>query len=184
MRSVRLENIPSTNDTIRNVTRLVFHGALHSFHYEPGSPWAKAAFLKAEDCQRYLDATKNGIPWPEEPTRIVITEPCDPESGDLEHVRVMIEKNLSRCVRIVDIDPEWKPKALFAFAKDGGKRRIDRVVNGHDSKARRICDFQFCSVADAVTFRSQAEKHEDFVKCLISYATDPCTSTAVRKGPI
>jgi hypothetical protein len=181
VRSARLENIPSTNAHHADVTRLVFHGAIHSFRYNLGNSWAEFTFIKAEDCQKYLEATKNGIPWPEDKARIIVTTPCEAETGELDYLQVIIKNGLSRCVRVVDIDPEWKPQALRRIAEQYN-RKMERIVNGHDTKGRRICDFRFCKVADAVTFKSQMDKDADFATCHVSYSADPCTSEGIHKG--
>jgi hypothetical protein len=182
VRTVRLTNIPGTNKIISNITRLVFFGAIMSIRYEPGSSWAEVTFVKAEECQKYLDATKNGLSWPEEKDRVIIIAPCDPESGLMEHVEIIVQKGITRCVRVVDIDSEWKPLALKNMAEQSG-RKIDRVINGHDTKSRRIVDFRFCKTADAVTFKAELQKDEDFVNCHISYSADPCSmATDVHNG--
>ncbi len=182
IRTVRLTNIPGTSTIISDLTRLVFFGAIMSIRYEPGNSWAEVTFVQAEECQKYLDATKNGLSWPEENDRVIIVAPSDLQSGSMEHIDIIVQKGITRCVRVVDIDSEWKPLALKTIAEQSG-RKIDRVINGHDTKNRRIVEFRFCKTADAIAFKAELQKDEDFVKCHISYSADPCAmATAVHHG--
>lgn len=179
-----------TNTTVVNITRLIFHGAVHTIRYEPGNSTAEVTFLKGTDCKKYLDATANGIPWPEEQDRVIVTEPCDAENGSMEHFALVIQNNFTRCIRVIGLESDWKTMALKRLAdgkkKDDGKydRTVERMINGHDSSKRRIVDFRFCKIADAITFKAEMERDKVFEDGVtVTYTTDPCaTATGVHNG--
>jgi hypothetical protein len=107
----------------------------------------------------------------------------------MEHLEIMLAKGHTRCVRVVDIEPDWKGLALKKLAETGGlhpgvsQRKVERLVNGHDAAKRRIVDFRFCKVADAVLFSNFIGREEDFNDCHVSFTADPCAkATGVHKG--
>lgn len=189
IRTVNLTNLDPANTTIAYVTGLVWAGTLHSVKYTPGDTVATITFLRAEDCKKYIDDTKNGIQCPENGNRTIITQPSEVESGSLEHFDIMLANGHTRCVRVVAIDSDWKALALKKIAETGGvnrgatPRKVERLVNGHDAAKRRIVDFRFCKIADAVLFKNYMDRDEEFKDCHVSFTADPCASaTGVHKG--
>ena len=134
--------------------------------------------------RKYLDATKNGIPWPEDNKRVIITEPCDPESGSMESFKIIIDRQWTRCIRIIGVEDDWKAQALLKVAEGKAlSRKVDRILHGRDSKKRRVVDFRFCKVGDAILFKSEMEKNNEFPECTIAFTNDPCAvATGVHTG--
>lgn len=102
--------------------------------YTPGAGTAEVQFVRAEDCAAYFDATPNGIRYPGEPERFITVEKCVPEpSHDI--VKSYIDRGVTRCVRVQNVDSDWTRKALAKLATgNGSSRRIaERIVNGQNT---------------------------------------------------
>ncbi|KIW02476.1 uncharacterized protein PV09_06281 [Verruconis gallopava] len=171
---VIIEGLPTTKFVLSRLIAILWQGAIHSVRYEEGSTWAHATFLRAEDCEKYLNDTKNGIPWPDDPARIIVTRPRNLESGELEAIKYMANKGMTRCVRALRVSEEWSSVALARLAKKNG-RHFERLTNGHIETGERIVDWRFMKISDAVMFMSELSKDDRFQKCDISFARDPCT---------
>jgi hypothetical protein len=123
-----LSNLPSTA-TLKNVAALVWGGVIQEFVYSPGKSEAEVLFVKPADCKKYFDATLNGIQYPGQSERHITVEACPAESAR-ENVKEIVDKAMTRCVRVMDIDPDWTKVALNKIAAGGGKRAVDSVVCG------------------------------------------------------
>jgi hypothetical protein len=161
--------------------RLVYHGQIHTIDYHMGSKSATIVFLQFSDCKKYLDATANGIPWPEDPSRLIMIEPCDFESGDQEKYDITKAHGMTRCVRLADIEPDWTSLALRKIA-EGKDRQLERMINGHDSKGRRIAEFRFMSIPMAFRFLKEMEKFKEFPDSKAVFVADPCEATSFHNA--
>jgi hypothetical protein len=121
------------NATLNNVQMVIWGGNIQEFQYQPGATIAIALFVKAEDCARFFAATSNGIPYPADPTRIIMIEKLEAEPA-YGMVKDYIEKDITRCVRVYDIDADWGKVALQRLAQGPSNRTVERIVNGQNSK--------------------------------------------------
>ncbi|KAF2420317.1 hypothetical protein EJ08DRAFT_29953 [Tothia fuscella] len=174
VRRVKLSGFPPTA-TLSNVQSVVWGGNIQELQYQPGAPIAIALFVKAEDCQKYYAATANGIPYPSDPSKYITVEQLEPEPAH-GMVKDYVEKDITRCIRVYDIDAEWGKAALTRHAQGSGstKRALERVVNGQNGKGRRIADFRFAKISDAVVFKGELDRDIEWEACTIKYGPDPC----------
>jgi len=136
VRRVKLTNL-STTSTISAIQSLVWGGRVEQFFYIPGTGTAQVLFMKPEDCVTYYEATANGIEIPGE-NRVVFVELCpDPEPVH-EFLGGCLTSGVSRCVRAVNVDPDWGMGGLTKLAAGRG-RKVERVLNGHNQKGVRGC---------------------------------------------
>lgn len=124
---------------------VVWGGNIQEFQYQPGAPIAIALFVKAEDCAKFFAATPNGIPYPGDTARTIMVEKLESEPAH-GIVKDYIEKDITRCIRVFDIDAEWGKLALHRLAQGSNKRIVERVVNGQNSQGVSTCILrQLCS---------------------------------------
>lgn len=88
-------------------------------------------FVRPADCKKYFDATLNGIQYPGQPERFIAVELCPAEFAG-ENVKEIIDRAMTRCVRVIDLGPDWTKLALNRIAAGTGKnsRVVDSVVCG------------------------------------------------------
>jgi hypothetical protein len=118
---------------LTNVQAVVWGGNIQEFQYQLGAPIAIALFVKAADCAKFFAATANGIPYPANPTLTIMVEKLEAEPAH-GIVKEYVEKDITRCVRVYDIDAEWGKLALQRLAQGPNNRVVERIVNGQNSK--------------------------------------------------
>jgi hypothetical protein len=110
----------------------VWGGRLESIALpQPGSNVAMVKFMTVEGCQKFFDATANGIEVPGSKTLITVEKHQGPNSvNDL--LKSCSEGDASRCVRVVDADSDWGNTALrrIAIGTSKIKREIDIIKRG------------------------------------------------------
>lgn len=133
VRRVRLSNLPSKAE-LKKIVGLVWGGNIQEFIYTPGQSWAEVLFINPDDCKRYYDSTPNGVVYPSSKDRHIEVEACPPESAR-GNVKEILEKNMTRCVRVMDVEDDWTKVALakVAAGKDN-KRAVESVVSGMDTR--------------------------------------------------
>lgn len=152
VRRVKLSNLPS-KATLKNIVSLVWGGNVQEIVYKDGQSWAEVLFVNPEDCKRYYDSTPNGIEFPGSKGRHVEVEACEPESAR-GNVKDMVEKVMTRCVRVVDVEPKWTKAALETLAAGNGtKRPVESVVTGLDNKGVSLALLCWMELRVAASFR-------------------------------
>lgn len=94
-------------------------------------------FMTAEGCQKYFDATENGIEVPGDKAKTLIIVERQPRPNSINDVlRNCIEGDASRCVRALGADEDWSDMVLLKLARGGGKveREVDRIKRGKNAK--------------------------------------------------
>lgn len=114
VRSVILKGISSPVPSL--VASIVFGGPLESIRIKDTS--AIVLFLHAEDCQKFFDATENGVPFERDGRKQVAfvekgTE-VDVVGGLLGG---FIEHGYTRCVRVIDVDSNIPGQRLWEKAQ-------------------------------------------------------------------
>lgn len=126
---------------INQLQSLVWGGRLESIHLpEPGKESAMVKFLTPEGCQRYFDATENGIEIPGDKTKSLIFVERNSAPNSINDVlRNCTEGDATRCVRALDADDDWSDMVLLKLARGQGKvkREIDRIKRGRTNKGVR-----------------------------------------------
>ncbi|KAL8841457.1 MAG: hypothetical protein Q9170_000920 [Blastenia crenularia] len=150
---------------------LVYGGPLESITV--GTSTGFATFLRAEDAEKYYEATGNGLLYKKGATEhVIMTElgkDVNPVSGVL---REYTEKEFTRCVRAIGVDKEWSMAALYETAGKKG-RKVEKIIDGLNVSDMRSVTFRFCDIADAVKFKQTLNRHEDWEECNVHYAPDP-----------
>jgi hypothetical protein len=199
---------------LKNVSALVWGGLIQEFVFSPGKSEAEVLFVNPADCKKYFDATPNGIQYPGQPDLYITVKACPAESAR-GNVKEIMEKAMSRCVRVMDVDQDWTRLALSRIAAGVGSknpRAVDNIVSGKTPQGvsanlsccvyvalccnfknvhtltnsdiqRRVADFRFSKVADAVIFKAELSKDPEWQKCPIGFGEDPCAKhNAVHAG--
>ena len=114
VRSVILKGLSSPVPSL--VASIVFGGPLESIHIKDTS--ATVLFLHAEDCQKFFDATENGVPFERDGRKQVAfvekgTE-VDVVGGLLGG---FIKHGYTRCVRVIDVDSNFPGQRLWEKAQ-------------------------------------------------------------------
>lgn len=153
---------------------------------------ADVLFAYADDCQRYCDASANGIKYKKDGRDLVAFvdkgKDVDIVSGQLSSY---LEQGFTRCVRAVDVLDKFAPgdlrmKAEFKNRKvegiDIGKTEAGVSLTAlavivwkyllHDTQLRYVV-FRFCSIAHAVGFKLALARDEEWDHCNIHHIADP-----------
>ncbi|KAF2864744.1 hypothetical protein BDV95DRAFT_632715 [Massariosphaeria phaeospora] len=161
---------------------LVWGGRMEALSLpEPGSDYALVKFLTAEGCQKYFDATENGIELapdkaPGGKKTVVFVEQQPGPNSINDVLRNCIEGDATRCVRAYDADEDWSDMALLKLARGKSqiKREVDRIKRGKTGRGRYYIEFRFSTIYHGLNFKRALMDDEDWEHCSISYAPDPC----------
>lgn len=133
VRRVKLTNLP-VKANLKRIVRLVWGGSVLDFIYTDGQPCAEVLFVKPEDCKRYFDSTPNGIEYPGSKDRHIDVEACPPEPAR-GNVQEILARGMTRCVRVMDVEPDCSQLALEKIAAGkGNKRTVETIISGTDPK--------------------------------------------------
>ncbi|KAH7374333.1 hypothetical protein BKA66DRAFT_422782 [Pyrenochaeta sp. MPI-SDFR-AT-0127] len=163
--------------SINQLQALVWGGRLEAICMpETGADFAVVKFLTAEACQKYFEDTENGIEIAGDKKAVVFVERTAAPKSVNDVIRNCIEGNASRCVRAVGVDEDWSDLALMTIArgKSQVKRDVDRIKRGKTPRGYPFVEFRFANIYHALSLRRQLMDDEDWEKCTISYAPDPC----------
>lgn len=129
VRSVKFVNLPRGSDA-KFVQSLVFGGPLELLTVPEKSTYATVVFQDALHCQKYYDASSNGIVYKvidgkENWCFVQLGKDPDPVSGLLHK---WIEKKATRCVRAIWVDKDWGMLALSDMAKRN-HRKVEHIID-------------------------------------------------------
>ncbi|KAF2277994.1 uncharacterized protein EI97DRAFT_374530 [Westerdykella ornata] len=176
-RTVSLKRVGDIT-TIHQLQALVWGGRIESLNLpEPGKSFAFVKFMTAQACQNYLAATENGVEVPGgKPGAIVLVDGQPGPNSVNDNLQACIEGEVTRCVRALDADSDWGDKALEKLAEGTGKekRKVDIIKRGRTGHGRYFIEFRFANIYDALSFKRQLAEEEDWERCTIVYAPDPC----------
>lgn len=117
---------------INQLQALVWGGKLQSISMpSPGSTFAVVKFLTPDACEKYLEATANGIKLPGTEKLVLVEKASGPDSLT-DVFRNCIKGDITRCVRANDADEDWSDMMLMKIARGYGKmkREVDRIKRG------------------------------------------------------
>ncbi|ERF71606.1 hypothetical protein EPUS_00595 [Endocarpon pusillum Z07020] len=173
IRKVILSNLPADSD-LTLVQSLVYGGALESFNLMASKTSAYVTFVDADACDAFFDAHPNGLVFKNPKTRrnhvvyVAKGQDVDVVSSVL---RAYLDCQASRVVRATGADEDWGMGALYKLA-ESKNRKVETIVDTYRDKVRTII-FRFTNIADAVTFRGQLLRDEDWEMCNIQFMDDP-----------
>ncbi|KAH7408639.1 hypothetical protein DE146DRAFT_752764 [Phaeosphaeria sp. MPI-PUGE-AT-0046c] len=162
---------------INELQALVWGGRLESIQLPAaGSDFAVVRFLTPEACDKYFNATENGIEIAGDKKAVIFVEKQAGPSSINDVMRNCTEGDASRCVRALDAEEDWSDHLLMKLARGKGqtKREVDCIKQGKTARGRHYVDFRFANIYHALHFKRQLAQDSDWEPCTISYATDPC----------
>ncbi|KAF1847468.1 uncharacterized protein K460DRAFT_275532 [Cucurbitaria berberidis CBS 394.84] len=164
--------------SINQLQALVWGGRLESISMpETGSNFALVKFLTPDACQKYFEATENGIEVAGDKKTVIFVERTAGPNSINDVIRNCIEGDASRCVRaVLGVGDEWSDTKLMEIAcgKGQNKREVDRIKRGKTTRDYNFVEFRFASIFHALNFKRQLMGNEEFEHCTIGYAPDPC----------
>ncbi|KAE9976462.1 hypothetical protein BLS_002056 [Venturia inaequalis] len=173
VRRVKLTNLP-VKANLKRIVRLVWGGSVLDFIYTDGQPCAEVLFVKPEDCKRYFDSTPNGIEYPGSKDRHIDVEACPPEPAR-GNVQEILARGMTRCVRVMDVEPDCSQLALEKIAAGkGNKRTVETIISGTDPKGRRVVEFRFGKIVDAIIFKAELHRSVEWELKPSNFCVDPC----------
>lgn len=142
---------------------------------DAGSSHALVKFLTNEACEKYHNATANGIEITGDKKTFVFVEKAEGPNSINDVIRNCIEGDASRCIRAIG-KTGYGDMALMKFArgKDKIKREVDRIKQGKTARGHDFTEFRFANIYHALNFKREIMLDEDWENCTISYAPDPC----------
>lgn len=100
--------------------------------------------MNSADCKKYLDATPNGIVYPGGARRHITVEACTAESAR-GNVKEIVEKGMTRCVLVMDVEEGWTKAALNKIAAgEKGQRAVEGVFTGQSLQGVSTSVFYLC----------------------------------------
>lgn len=114
-----------SSPTPKLIVSLVFGGALDHLYIR--EKFAVVVFLRAADCQKYYDATPNGIVYKRDGKELcAFIEKGDDVDVTSRQIASYIEKRFTRCVRAIGVDPKIPLNKLWAKAEEK-RRRVEWI---------------------------------------------------------
>lgn len=196
-RKIILSNLPTECD-LTLVQCLVYGGAIDTFSLAPSKTTAYVTFVTADACDAMFNAHPNGLVFKNPRTRrnhVV----CIDKAQDVDVVSGILQAYLdcqaSRVVRATGADEDWGMRALYKLA-ESKNRKVETIVDTYRDQVRsrqslpvttalivlftdlpcsqiRTIIFRFTNIADAVNFRGQLLRAEDWEMCNIQFMDDP-----------
>lgn len=123
--------------TINQLQAYVWGGRLESISLPvPGSDFALVKFLTPEGCQKFFDATENGIELPGDKKALITVEKTQGPNSVNDLLRNCNDGDGSRCVRAYDADENWGDTVLkkLAVGQSKTKREIDVIKRGRTAR--------------------------------------------------
>ena len=198
IRKVILSNLPTDSD-LTLVQSLVYGGALESFNLMASKTSAYVIFVDADVCDAFFDAHPNGIVFKNPKTRrnhVVYVDKGQDVDVVSSVLRAYLDCQASRVVRATGADEDWGMRALYKLAESKNRKvetivdtyrdkvgrrphvivhpslMLSRTLTWDDHQVRTII-FRFTNIADAVNFRGQLLRDEDWEMCNIQFMDDP-----------
>ncbi|CAI6334361.1 unnamed protein product [Periconia digitata] len=174
MRTCTLKGVGSVKD-LHELQGLVWGGRLESISKDnEDSSFALVKFLTPQGCQKYFEATGNGIVHN---GTVVQIEQMPVKNSTNDVVNNCITGDVTRCVRAYHADQDWGQAALMSLARKTGdkkKREVEIIKSGKDAKGQFYIEFRFGNIYDAMSFKRVLMSDEDWETCNIQYGQDPC----------
>ncbi|KAF2714653.1 hypothetical protein K504DRAFT_420657 [Pleomassaria siparia CBS 279.74] len=164
--------------SINQLQALVWGGRLESISLPPpGTSHAVVKFLTAEGCDKFFEATANGIKVNGDEKVVIQVDKTEGPNSSNDLIRNCSEGDASRCVRAFDADEDWARATLERLAVGKSKpnpRVVDIIKRGKTAKGRFYIEFRFSHIVHALQFKRELEQDEEWEPCTIVYAKDPC----------
>ncbi|KAL4885325.1 hypothetical protein BJY04DRAFT_180646 [Aspergillus karnatakaensis] len=172
IRRVVIKGLPPSWSTPDKVLSLVHSGMIESISITPAGN-AHVLFCDPAACKTYYDKYPNGIDLDKERKLAVyvdLGEDVDVVSSQLSH---SLSIGATRVVRAVGVEMDVPMNEFVRIATVNG-RKVEKIVDSYVPGSPRSVNFRFCSIDEAVRFRSALVRNEDWEQCNVQYATDPC----------
>ena len=128
-RKVVLKGLPEYSTPAFACT-LVWGGPLEEIVVGGSGTTAYVTFMLAKDCQEYYDATGNDIAFTKDGKQHVVVVSKDPDvSPESGHLKMVIEREYTRSVRLVGVERSYGLGDIWALAA-GKNRKVESVEDG------------------------------------------------------
>ncbi|KAF1983104.1 hypothetical protein K402DRAFT_182606 [Aulographum hederae CBS 113979] len=182
IRRARLSNLDPAWD-LQRIFGLIWGGRVQEVVWSPRSTSATVLFLDHNECMAYIEATANDIMVLGRRVAVNLALEAEPIH---ERVQKWINGNVTRCVRAIDYDQEFGLGFLNKIAAEKN-RKVESVRCGKFGPKRVFVEFRFQNIHDAVNFKAELARDEDWEHCNVFFSDDPCAlATAVHSsnGPV
>ncbi|KAF7589985.1 hypothetical protein BBP40_003477 [Aspergillus hancockii] len=163
-RTVRIENLPS-NPTLKQILPAV-SGEILSAHLADttpitGSQTAIITFVWQSDAQRFIQTSKNGIPFGPILARVVsVNTPTYPFSAELK--RLILKEGCTRCLCVSNVRGTLKSEIRRVLGKSVHANYIETIQDGYAVGEIYI---RFHSIKVAAAAFELLKNHSCFTQC-------------------
>ncbi|KAL4896256.1 hypothetical protein BDV59DRAFT_172460 [Aspergillus ambiguus] len=172
VRRVILKGLPSSWTTPAKVLSLV-HGGLIEMVSLRGAGSAHVVFCDADACKAFYDKYPNGIDLDKDRKMTVFVDIGDDVDVVSSQLSFHLSVGATRVVRAVGADMGLSMVNLMQLAS-AQNRKVEKILDHYIPGDARHVVFRFCSIDDAVRFRSTIIRDEMWEQCNVQYAADPC----------
>ncbi|KAJ8604945.1 hypothetical protein MRB53_041621 [Persea americana] len=159
------------------VAELTFGGTLEEIVYKAGSTTAMVIFIDPDDCQTFYNGSRKllDIPgFPGHKAAVELAQEAEPLSG---MIKQYCDLEYTRCVRVIGIDANVMDRnsCIRAAVGNGRKQRnVEHVSFFKTKTGAQAGEFRFCSISEAVRFKGELQRSEDWESCNFIFMADPC----------
>ncbi|GAD94797.1 hypothetical protein ANI_1_3316024 [Paecilomyces variotii No. 5] len=172
VRRVILSNLPSTYNAPAKVLTLVHGGAIENIRLTTTGS-AHILFCEASACKAYYDQYPNGIavgPGGRQTIFVDMGTEVDVVSSQLA---LALTTGATRVIRCAGVEMGISMATLFEMAS-ASNRKVEKIIDSYITGESRVVIFRFCSMEDAIRFKSALVRNDDWEQCNIQYGEDPC----------
>ncbi|KAL2000905.1 hypothetical protein VTN02DRAFT_2474 [Thermoascus thermophilus] len=180
VRRIIIRDLPPSWNTPSKVLSLIYGGAIESVSVAPSGNTAHVLFCSAEACKTYYDKYPNGIVLSRDTKQVVFVDMGKDVDVVSSQLSLSLGMGATRVVRVVGVDMHISMDDLLKVASSG-PRKVEKILDSYAPGESRIVQVRFCSIDDAVRFRSVLVRDENWEHCNINFAPDPCeTATGIH----
>jgi hypothetical protein len=117
---------------------VIWGGRILVMSYEAGEDYCSALFLLPDGCKNYYESTRQGIPWPCDPGRLIRIDRSVHADVPNEYQLSIANTEVTRCVRLVGIPSELGQEHVRRFAEGSG-RTLESIIVGKDGSTGVRC---------------------------------------------
>ncbi|KAL4806435.1 cryptococcal mannosyltransferase 1-domain-containing protein [Aspergillus unguis] len=165
------DRLPAAWATPDKVLSLVQGGMIESVSITATGN-AHVLFCDPAACRAFFDRYPNGIDLDKERKLTVFVDlgnEVDVVSSQLSH---NLSVGSSRVVRAIGVEMDVIMMEIVRIAA-ASNRKVEKIIDNYVPGAPRTVIFRFCSIDDAVRFRTALVRNDDWEHCNIHFTTDP-----------
>ncbi|KAJ9307194.1 hypothetical protein DTO280E4_9005 [Paecilomyces variotii] len=172
VRLIILSNLPSTYNAPAKVLTLIHGGAIESVRLSAGG-CAYILFCDATACKAYYDQYPNGIPVGPGGRQTIFVDIGKEVDVVSSQLTIALSTGATRVIRCAGVDMNVSMSTLYEMAS-ANNRKVEKIIDSYVSGESRLVIFRFCSIEDAIRFKSALVRDDDWEHCNVQYGEDPC----------